>query len=109
MWACRSFTGHSGTPWPAFIVFIIRMYFTMSLLLCSRLLLLAKRSRCRRVVLDPESVRFELEARKLTYFDRHVGRLSARAGSCRDLSGDGVGAFGVSDVDDPIAQEKFLR
>src|SRR5580704_827057 len=33
MCARRSFWGHSGTPCPAFIVFIIRMYFTFSLLL----------------------------------------------------------------------------
>src|SRR5579863_884103 len=30
MCACRSFLGQPGTPWPAFIVFIIKMYFISS-------------------------------------------------------------------------------
>ena len=46
---------------------------------------------------------------ELPDFDRHVCGFAPGAGSCGNLPPYGISALGVGNVDDPVAQEKFLR
>jgi hypothetical protein len=100
-----AFLGQPGTPWPAFIVFIIKMYFIFfSYRVRSRCpLALLSLSRNQVSVLDGCLSGFGFMGCELPHFDRHV------QGCCGNSSRNGISSLGIGHVNDPVAQQKFFR
>src|SRR5438105_716127 len=113
MCAWRSFWAHWGTPWPARIVFIIKMYFIFPVLLPFHVVLLSEPSQIRwnpRGILGIPSLGFRLLiSREPPDFNRHVRRCSSGPRRRRNPARYGKSAFGSRYVNDPVAQQKLLR
>src|SRR5207253_8400081 len=109
MCAWRSFWAHWGTPWPARIVFIIKMYFIFLVLLPFHVALLSAPSQiCRnaRGILGIPSLGLRLLiSREPPDFNRHVRRCSSGPRRRRNPARYRISAFGSGHVNDPVAQQ----